>query len=78
MSCEDILGYDVRLYHPESKHQNLTRHIEMDKTFHKISDEDKGADINHETHVQVCSSKSHSSSYCRKLMHVVSPASLGP
>ena len=53
VSCEDILIYDVRLYHPESKHQNLTRRIEMDKTFHKISDEDKGADINHETHVQV-------------------------
>ena len=43
----------MRLYHPESKHQNLTRRVEMDKTFHKISDEDKGADINHETHVQV-------------------------
>ena len=50
VSCEDILGYNVRLYHPESKHQNLTKHVETDKTYYKISDEDK---IDHETLVQV-------------------------
>ena len=53
VSCEDIIGYDVKLYHPESKHRNLTRRVETDKTYYKISDEDKDAKINHETRVQV-------------------------
>ena len=54
VSCEDIIGYDVRLYHPlESNHQNLTRHVKMDKIYYRISDEDKEANVNHETHVQV-------------------------
>ena len=53
VSCEDILGYNVRLYHPESKHQNLTVNVEMDKTYYKISDEDKDVKIDHETLVQV-------------------------
>ena len=51
LSCEDIIGYDVRLYHPESKHQNLTRHVTTDKTYFMVSDD---MDINrHETLVQV-------------------------
>ena len=53
LSCEDIIGYDVRLYHPESKHQNLTRRVETDKTYYRISDEDQKANIDHETYVQV-------------------------
>jgi hypothetical protein len=51
--CEDVIGYYVLLYHPESKHQNLTRHVETYKTYYKITDEDKEANINHETRVQV-------------------------
>ena len=53
LSCEDIIGYDVRLYHPESKYQNLTRRVETDKTYYRISNEDKKANIDHETHIQV-------------------------
>ena len=51
LSCEDIIGYDVRLYHPELKHRNLTRHVMTDKTYFMVSDD---MDINrHETLVQV-------------------------
>ena len=51
LSCEDIIGYDVRLYHPESKHRNLTRYVTTDKTYFMVSDD---MDINHhETLVQV-------------------------
>ena len=56
VSCEDILGYNVKLSHPESSYLSLFRHVETDKTYYKISDEDienKGAKINHETLVQV-------------------------
>ena len=53
VSCEDIIGYDVRLSHPESKHQNLTRRVEVDKTYYRMDDEDGEAIVNHKTHVQV-------------------------
>ena len=53
VSCEDIIGYDVLLCHPESKYRNLTRHVETDKTYYKITDKDKEAKIDHETRVQV-------------------------
>ena len=65
VSCEDILGYNVRLYHPESKHQNLTRRVEADKTYYKISDEDKDVKIDHETLVQVQYSFMHR--HCRTM-----------
>ena len=55
MPCEGISGYDVRLYSPQSVHQNLTRHIGANGTFYIIKDEDKlamaGSD---DTYVQVC------------------------
>ena len=56
VSCEDILGYNVRLYHPESSHRSLTRRVETDKTYYKISDKDiknKDVKIDHETLIQV-------------------------
>ena len=54
VSCEDIIGYDVRFYHPESEHQNVTRRVETDRTYYLISDQEKMlANINYETLVQV-------------------------
>ena len=53
VSCEDIVGYDVRLYHPESEHRNVTRRVEADRTYYLIDDDDKLANINYETLVQV-------------------------
>ena len=54
MSCDGIIGYDVRLYSPQSVHQNLTRRVGANGTFYIIKDEDKlamaGSD---DTHVQV-------------------------
>lgn len=52
VSCEGIIGYDVRLYNPQSAQQNITRSVGPSTTFYIIKDEDKQADIP-ETHVQV-------------------------
>ena len=52
VSCERISGYDVRLYNPQSVHQNLTRRIGANGTFYVIRDEDKLAGSD-ETYVQV-------------------------
>ena len=43
VSCDGISGYDVRLYHPQSAHQNLTRRVEAKGTFYVITDEDRQA-----------------------------------
>ena len=61
MSYEDISGYDVRLYHPQSVHQNVTRHVEANGTFYVITDEDKynRLAICNETHVQVAWYSNH-------------------
>ena len=52
VSCEGISGYEVRLYSPQSVHQNVTRHVGANGTFYIIKDEDKLAVA--ETYVQVC------------------------
>lgn len=38
--CRDIHGYEVRLYHPQSEHLNLTNRVGVNAT-HYIVDEDK-------------------------------------
>ena len=54
LPCDVIHGYDVRLYHPQSAHQNLTRRVGSKGTFYVIKVEDRLA-VNtvEETHVQV-------------------------
>ena len=52
VSCEGIVGYDVRLYSPQSVYQNLTRRVGANGTFYIIKNEDKLAVA--ETYVQVC------------------------
>ena len=49
--CEDIRGYEVRLYHPQSAHLNMTSHVGMNGTFY-IIDEEKLVSSD-ETYVQV-------------------------
>ena len=52
VSCEGIIGYNVRLYNPQSPHQNVTRRVGANGTFYIIKDEDKLAGSD-ETYVQV-------------------------
>ena len=53
ISCEDINGYDVRLYNPQlAGQQNVTRHVDAKGTFYIINDEDRLFDID-KIHVQV-------------------------
>ena len=59
VSCDSISGYDVRLYHPQSAHQNLTRHVEAKGTFYVITDEDRQASSDAGTLVQVALYSSH-------------------
>ena len=53
VSCEGISGYDVRLYSPQSVHQNVTRRVGENGTFYIIKDEDNLAGNSDETYVQV-------------------------
>ena len=54
VSCEDISGYDVRLYSPRSVYQNVTRRVVANGTYYIIKDEDKLAIAGlGETYVQV-------------------------
>ena len=53
MSCDLIHGYDVRLYQPESSHQNVTRRVGSNQTFYIIKDEDKLGRTTEETYLQV-------------------------
>ena len=41
VSCEEIIGYDVRLYHPQMDVQNVTRRVGANRTFYVIQDEDR-------------------------------------
>ena len=43
--CGDIVGYDVRFFHPELLAQNVTRHVGANGTFYVIQEED-GLDAN--------------------------------
>ena len=49
--CDDIHGYEVRLYHPQSAHLNMTSHVGANGTFY-IVDEEKLVSSD-ETYVQV-------------------------
>ena len=51
VSCEDIRGYEVRLYHPQSPHLNVTDGIGANGTFY-IVDVDKLVSSD-ETFIQV-------------------------
>ena len=51
MSCDGINGYDVRLYHPQSVQQNLTRSV--NGNFYIVKDEDRLVNTDHNTVVQV-------------------------
>ena len=51
VSCEDINGYEVRLYNPQSAHLNVTRRTGANGTFY-IVDEEKLVSSD-ETYVQV-------------------------
>ena len=51
VSCEDIHGYEVRLYNPQSAHLNVTDHIGANRTFY-IVDADKLVSSD-ETFIQV-------------------------
>ena len=51
VSCEDICGYEVRLYNPRLSHLNVTNRIGANATFY-IVDEEK-PDSSDETNVQV-------------------------
>ena len=53
MSCDLIRGYDVRLYIPQSPHQNVTRRVGSNRTFYIIKDEDKLTGSHEETYVEV-------------------------
>ena len=50
-SCEDVRGYEVRLYHPQSSRLNVTNRIGANGTFY-IVDVDKLVN-SEETYVQV-------------------------
>ena len=52
VSCDGISGYDVRLYHPRSAQQNMTRRVGANGTFYIVKDEDRLVN-DHDTHVQV-------------------------
>ena len=56
VSCESISGYDVRLYHPQSAQQYVTRHVGANRTFYIINDEDRLANSD-ETYVQVATAQ---------------------
>ena len=39
VSCEDIHGYEVRLYHPQSPHLNMTSFVGANGTFYMVDEE---------------------------------------
>ena len=41
VSCGDIIGYDVRFFHPQLLTQNVTRRVGANGTFHIVQEEDK-------------------------------------
>ena len=53
VSREGIDGYDVRLYHPQSAHQNVTRRVGVNGTFYIVKDEDRLINNHTGTLVQV-------------------------
>ena len=52
-SCEDIHGYEVRLYStsPQSSHPNMTNRVGANRTFYMV--EEEKLPNSHETYVQV-------------------------
>ena len=53
VSCEDIRGYEVRLYNPQSpSHRNMTSHIGANRTFYVVDQEKLVS--SKEIYVQVC------------------------
>ena len=55
VSCEEALkisGYEVRLFHPQSAHPNVTSRVGANGTFY-IIDKENLASVE-ETYVQVC------------------------
>ena len=55
VSCDGISGYDVRLYHPQSAQQSVTRRVGANGTFYIVKDEDRLVN-DHDTQVQVAMS----------------------
>ena len=49
--CQHIYGYEVRLYHPQSAHQNVTRHVGASEIFYIV--EENSQDRSDDTYVQV-------------------------
>ena len=52
LSCEHITGYNVRLFNPQSTHQDVIRYVGANRTFYIVKDEDR-LDANDAIHVQV-------------------------
>ena len=52
-SCEDVHGYEVRLYStsPQSSHLNMTNRVGANRTFYMV--EEEKLPNSHETYVQV-------------------------
>ena len=50
--CNNLIGYDVRLFGSPQLQQNLTKRVRSNRTYYVISDEDNLANSS-ETHVQV-------------------------
>ena len=51
MSCEDIRGHEVRLYHPQSAHPNVTSRVGANENFYVVKEDNQlNSD---ETYVQV-------------------------
>ena len=51
VSCEEIRGYEVRLYHPQSAHPNMTSRVGANGTFYIVEEEKLVS--SDETYVQV-------------------------
>ena len=49
--CEDIHGYEVRLFYPHSAHLNVTSRVGANGTFYIVDEEDLTS--SDETYVQV-------------------------
>ena len=52
LHCNNLIGFDVRLFGSPQLQQNLTRRVRSNRTYYVISDEDNLAN-SYETYVQV-------------------------
>ena len=53
VSCGDIVGYDVRFFHPQLLTKNVTRRVGANGTFHIVQEEDKLDAKQEDLYVQV-------------------------